>query len=1346
MRPPLSRSIGEPGGMSKGHRRSLSEPKSAAALLEASRAELGIKALGVVCEVRLHRGGRQLTVKSAVEVLNETDFPLLIMMKGLERTERELRVEPGETASLPLRFTAAGSAHACRNIQIRPAEPIGPSKAVSGPPAYHYGSLVPLAPGSSLLTCGTSSLRADEAGRAPQPAWMGCARIDRLSTTSELMPSASARRARGQLTRFRLDPSELLLHTHACLLPVGAAAGAAAGVPVPATLYLTTGCMCIGASLSSENVVHKWVEIEQIHAGAKLSLTLPNVIEVDMSHGKRCVFGGVMSREHVIGQMIELRARARAERLKGIEQWQPRRLVIQAPLTLTSLLPCAVHVAMRQLREDEMPDDDELGPGSGRVSTMAEASASSLREETPAAGMLDKVSEGDSSRSPTRQPPSPLSEHFLEHPAASKSLFSSWTPRYKRHHLQTHTEELFVQPGTVHRFHSLHATTNLSLRIWLDGHAWDSARMHGEIKFRRPMGATEHKLRCIIYPKDENAQSPRAVWVHLALATTAEGTCLLSLSSPHWLVNLSSLPLRVYHARESNPSHVLEALPNARCPQIFSFSDQNLAAKDAISGAMLAGAGIAGTGCPGRLGIAPTLSTALTTGDGSAAVPTAGREPGMVQHPRARREHLSAAFSVDAVGNDGPLELRTNEGEIAELAVHIGSSEGPLASAGSTIVTVRDRFLFRNDTGVDFDFCELPPAGAPLASTDRPPPKVEHGSEAEARIGRLPADGGSVPLKWRERTGEGRKSELARKLSIRPTNGFHDWCAPFSAEAVGKVVLKLRPRAVIHTDGDREAALEHLRERYEGDGAADRPTGEAISAELEGPSATSLVGASSGTPHPPKGGKLQPACTSGPTVATADDTHSLWYEGETLYLVLTVTMNGSQRLLRLKPLTQRQLPFKVVNRSDSLIAFRQQNCDHWDLLGAAESCDYMWDDPLGTRALQIYGCDATGLHFGLSGAGTYTFARKAGKATACPDLKLDNNNSKPDKSSKASAGSESSRAESSAAAAPQSAQSAQSARPAGAAHARLQALESPLLLSAACSLVTAYAPRPRTRRGAPGADSYESSAAARRALTRESGWLCLTSTHVLFVPFEKPGEGGKGSVLGMRLSRTRRNTSHGTAGATGAAGAATAATAGIGESLHNIHQLRHAPLHLVEIAHVRAGALPGELLIFTRHGSHVVARSLYQAEALCERIASQHRKVRGDRYPRSSRLSTSSEPRAQAKDASAEGGRAPNLQTGRSRSSSVTPSREGASRTVQAMVRSARARRELRRRRVERLYESGHSAIAKVLVRAKQAPLLLGMLVLTTTPSLPTGARSRQACSLTARQQQCAVPAPLPVI
>ena len=60
------------------HRRTASEPRSAA---EIARAQLGgVSAIGVVCEVRLHRGGRQLTVKSSVEVVNNTDEPLLMFM------------------------------------------------------------------------------------------------------------------------------------------------------------------------------------------------------------------------------------------------------------------------------------------------------------------------------------------------------------------------------------------------------------------------------------------------------------------------------------------------------------------------------------------------------------------------------------------------------------------------------------------------------------------------------------------------------------------------------------------------------------------------------------------------------------------------------------------------------------------------------------------------------------------------------------------------------------------------------------------------------------------------------------------------------------------------------------------------------------------------------------------------------------------------------------------------------------------------------------------------------------------------------------------------------------------
>jgi len=566
----------------------------------------------------------------------------------------------------------------------------------------------------------------------------------------------------------------------------------------------------------------------------------------------------------------------------------------------------------------------------------------------------------------------------------------------------------------------------------------------------------------------------------------------------------------------------------------------------------------------------------------------------------------------------------------------------------------------RNDTGVNFDFCEVPP------KTDLQHEQPSTATEADARIGWLPADGTGVPLQWRERTGDGhgRKSELARKLCLRPTNGLHDWCAPFSAEAIGKVVLKLRPRALVLTDSDREAALDQLRERYEG-GTIDAP--------VKG-----------------KGGALKSAMKPGATSA-----HTLLgYEGETLYLVLTVTMKGSQRLLRIKSLTQRQLPFKVVNQSDSLVAFRQHGCDCWDLLGAAESCDYTWDDPLGTRALQLYACDAMGSHAGMSAPGAYTFARStAGKVTACPDLKLEGRQGHL--CAKAAASSTNAR-------------SSQSLPTPGSSAVRMVALQTPLLLSAACNLITAYAPRPRTQRD-EAAEVVSSNQILRRTLTRESGWLCLTSTHVLFVPFEKPGgDARKAHLSGLRISLPRRSSTRGMAAA--AAATTAASCIGIGENMHSIHQLQHAPLKLEEIASLRTGALPGELLLFTHFGSHVVVRSLYQADAVRGRISSQHQKLRGDRYQpsRSAAASSASDPPALAAVEATLSAPSPRPAPSPQRGMGVNlPSREVASRTVQAMVRVAKAKRELKRRRAEQLYESGTSAIAGVLARPNHAPSLL---------------------------------------
>jgi hypothetical protein len=81
------------------HRRTHSEPRTAS---DIARAQLGgVSQIGVVCEVRLHRGGRQLTVKSSVEVVNNTDEAVLMYMPGLPdaaqnapTVQQQIRVEP----------------------------------------------------------------------------------------------------------------------------------------------------------------------------------------------------------------------------------------------------------------------------------------------------------------------------------------------------------------------------------------------------------------------------------------------------------------------------------------------------------------------------------------------------------------------------------------------------------------------------------------------------------------------------------------------------------------------------------------------------------------------------------------------------------------------------------------------------------------------------------------------------------------------------------------------------------------------------------------------------------------------------------------------------------------------------------------------------------------------------------------------------------------------------------------------------------------------------------------------------------------------------------------------------
>ena len=100
---------------------------------------------------------------------------------------------------------------------------------------------------------------------------------------------------------------------------------------------------------------------------------------------------------------------------------------------------------------------------------------------------------------------------------------------------------------------------------------------------------------------------------------------------------------------------------------------------------------------------------------------------------------------------------------------------------------MRDRFIIRNDTGVEFDFCE------PAFAEDMSRPSLsarnaadQSASAAHARvIGRLPADGVGVPLLWRERAEKGcslhsSKAPLQRKLCVSSEIGSTPSDAPLS--------------------------------------------------------------------------------------------------------------------------------------------------------------------------------------------------------------------------------------------------------------------------------------------------------------------------------------------------------------------------------------------------------------------------------------------------------------------------------------------------------------------------------------------------------------------------------------
>jgi len=672
----------------------------------------------------------------------------------------------------------------------------------------------------------------------------------------------------------------------------------------------------------------------------------------------------------------------------GLARWQPRRLVLFAPLCISNLLPCELNIALHFAEEGSTPEEDKS---------------------------------------------------------------------------RSHLTSLKLAKGEQQRVHVTSMDTRLMTRLWVDGSSFETSKLHGSFSFQAPASGTHQSMWCSLFPPSEMSSS-LAVVLRLELNSAVNGSCTLSIGTTHWLHNASSLALRLYDARDT-VNHVLHSDPKSSGnAQLFSLDTRFKRSLPPNRAMERIGDNVAYS--KARIGLAPSTPESQL---------------------EERAEFLSQAFSIEAVGTDGTLEVRYRDGSVAELAVEISQPAQRNTIAGCTTITLHDRFVLRNRTGYDLEWAQ--------------PGVYEANTLKTSSL----ADGKDVPICWGPGSG--------RKLQVRTKGATHAWCAGFSPEVLGKVILKLWPNVEASTSSST-----HVSE-YDAAIAAGKSVEDAISRDAE-----------------------------------------------VLYFRLVISTNGSQHIMSLLPISQeslRQLPYRICNGSELLIAFRQHGSTHWDLLGGGETCEYIWDDPRATRALQVHACDATGTSMANSLPAAYHLDR----VERCPELKLDPRHSDI----------------TSAFASPKDA----------------------VLLTVACTL------------------RYGISATARAI-----GWLCLTSSQLLFISFA-PGAAASATHMQLssallqlgvsattsrfasRRSLNRSSLSHAIDEEHDEADRA---------SQSNLYALHKMPLALEQIADVVNGKYQGELLLRTAWGALCILRGLRNRDNTRERIDAAHHSLRANRYRNQAKL------------------------------------------------------------------------------------------------------------------------------
>ena len=444
-----------------------------------------------------------------------------------------------------------------------------------------------------------SSTSRPEATAALGGTWMACARVDFLSTAAGHKPSKSATRANAQetLRRFDLDPSETLLHLHTCLIPPGAASASPSGT-------VASGKIPGGKSMSGRFAAAAVKAVTAARFSSSSSSSSSSHVATPSPSASKpgvpvtctlCMTPSFLCIGSSLGSYTYPWAEIDVIRKGAITQ---ARLPSSIELVLSSGRSFAIGGLMDR----------------AKVISQMQALRKTAREET-----MSGLAQWQPRRLVLHSPlcitsllPCPIS---LEMEQKREELMSS-EGRGSKHATATHgVERLSIQPGASLRLHSLHISTPLTVRMWLDGGSYDTARLRGETTFERPPGQCEFDLKMILCPPDEKRPlaSSRAVVLRATVSISHEGCCVLTFVAPYWLVNTSSLPLRVYNARDT-ADHMVEAPARSQNALLLHMGgplDQGFSGLGPVSRSSSV-ASVLGSSSTGsvRLGVAPAPAPA----------------------------------------------------------------------------------------------------------------------------------------------------------------------------------------------------------------------------------------------------------------------------------------------------------------------------------------------------------------------------------------------------------------------------------------------------------------------------------------------------------------------------------------------------------------------------------------------------------------------------------------------------------------------------------------------------------------------------------------------------------------